>query len=200
MWKHLYSDWSQIRATCTNTKPTTWLLDSHQKQTLPDFHHNLVCISWYQSCHRQNFILIFPALHEQHTRPVKRVGRWLLYIRSRLCWFPNFRVLISVHDCSFTHCSPPAIPTFNLFILHFTFIDVWKSFYLFTLKFILSSTVLAADSAVVGSCVSASMTCPAPEILYTFDWPFVSCLLLCLLPQVHVLLGPHLWRYHVISF
>jgi hypothetical protein len=25
MWKHIYGDWSQIPAKCTNTKPTNWL-------------------------------------------------------------------------------------------------------------------------------------------------------------------------------
>jgi hypothetical protein len=56
MWKHLHGDWSQIPAKRTNTKPTAWLqipARPHHRR-----HHSLICISCYQSRHRQNLISI----------------------------------------------------------------------------------------------------------------------------------------------
>jgi hypothetical protein len=40
-------------------------------------HHGLICISSYQSRHRQNLISIFSASHERRTSTVKRDGHTL---------------------------------------------------------------------------------------------------------------------------
>jgi hypothetical protein len=55
MWKHVRGDWSQTR---TNTKPIAWPSDCrlplHADSATT--RHSFVCISCYQSRHRQNLI------------------------------------------------------------------------------------------------------------------------------------------------
>jgi hypothetical protein len=65
----------------TQNRPPDSRLPPNADSTRPHrrSYHSLVCISCYQSRHRQNLITAFPTLHERRTRAVKRDGHWLLY-------------------------------------------------------------------------------------------------------------------------